>query len=87
MEQLFCLLNMNELLKEINDCICSFNDIKNEIRRIFPGLYERWKAGGFLVDDNIVSMYPNLNDIYEFVELEAQLEDEDEDEEGDEDEV
>lgn len=28
-----------------------------------PHLYERWKAGGFLVDTDIVSMYPNAEEV------------------------
>lgn len=73
-------MNYSELLEDINDCMHKFNTIKNEIRRDFPGLYERWKAGGFLVDEDIISMYPNMQNIYEYVELEEQLEEDEEDE-------
>lgn len=37
-----------------------YNELKQEVRRKAPYLYERWKAGGFLVDADIMSMYPHL---------------------------
>jgi uncharacterized protein with von Willebrand factor type A (vWA) domain len=40
-----------------------YESIKAEIRRADKNLYERWKAGGFLVDTDIMSMYPNLTEV------------------------
>lgn len=51
---------MNELEQQIDELYCLYNDIKNEIRRKDKYLYERWKAGGFLIDEDIISGYPNL---------------------------
>ena len=54
---------MTELQHKIDQLLCLYGEIKEEIRRTDKSLYERWKAGGFLVDDNIVSMYPALQEV------------------------
>jgi len=45
-----------------------FNEVKIEIRNANESFYERWKAGGFLVDPNVHSMYPSLSDAAHFFE-------------------
>ena len=71
-----------EDLREIEEGLYgNLEKLKNLLKDKNRHLYERWKAGGFIVDTNIVSMYPNAQDVIE------QLQDEDEDdydEEGDE---
>ena len=52
---------MDDLEQQIDELYCLYNDIKNEIRRKDKYLYERWKAGGFLIDEDIISGYPNLS--------------------------
>jgi len=42
-----------------------YNELKEEIRRKDKYLYEQWKAGGFIVDDDIMSMYPSLPKVIE----------------------
>jgi hypothetical protein len=37
-----------------------YETLKQEVRKRSPFLYERWKAGGFIVDSDVLSMYPNL---------------------------
>jgi hypothetical protein len=37
-----------------------YEDLKRELRRRNPREFERWKAGGFLIDSDIISMYPTL---------------------------
>ena len=70
---------MDSLSKMYDDLMSIYHDIKREVRRRDKHLYERWKAGGFLVDDDILSMYPDLGKVVE------QLGDEDdEDDEDDE---
>ena len=70
-----------EDLREIEEGLYgNLEKLKNLLKAKNKHLYERWKAGGFIVDTNIVSMYPNAQDVIE------QLQDEDEDdydEEGD----
>lgn len=58
-----------------------YADLKHEMRQETPHEYERWKAGGFLVDDDILSMYPHLGKLIDKIEPEG---DEDEDEDSDE---
>lgn len=43
-----------------DELIVTYNEIKKEVRRRDPREYERWKAGGFLIDGDIISMYPDL---------------------------
>lgn len=40
----------------------AFENFKRVLKRNDPSTYERWKAGGFLIDDNVVSMYPCARD-------------------------
>lgn len=50
-----------------NDLMENYESLKREIRRRDINQYERWKAGGYLIDENIVSMYPNLSEVVESV--------------------
>lgn len=70
---------MGDLQKNIYELLDLYQDVKNEIRRTEPDFYELWKAGGFLIDPDIISMYPCLEKI-----LDRLNGDEDEDYEGDE---
>jgi hypothetical protein len=47
-------------LEEINN---GMEYIKRICKENDKNLYERWKAGGFIVDTNIVSMYPNVDEV------------------------
>ncbi len=47
----------------VDDLYDLYEKIKSEVRRQDSFEYERWKADGFLIDTNIVSMYPNLADL------------------------
>ena len=57
-----------------------FDEIKAEVRRRDPNLFDHWKAYGFELDDTFVSMGPNLGDIVE--QLDEEDEDEDDEEEN-----
>lgn len=37
--------------------------LKNRIREDNPYGYEQWKAGGYIIDKDIMSMYPCLEDV------------------------
>ena len=54
--------------------------IKSRVKKVDNYLYERWKAGGFLIDDNVVSMYPNVLEVVQSIN-----DDDDDDEDDDED--
>lgn len=59
----------NMSAKQIADSLAiGLNVIKCRVKRIDKHLYERWKAGGFLVDDDIVSMYPNMSEVVESID-------------------
>lgn len=53
---------MNEQYEQMMEL---YNELKREVRRKDKNLYERWKAGGFLVDDDVLSMYPALGKVVE----------------------
>jgi hypothetical protein len=58
-----------------------YEQLKREVRERDHTLYERWKAGGFLVDSDILSMYPNIEEIAEtlgWMEEDYNYEDEEE---------
>jgi hypothetical protein len=51
-----------------------FECFKAIVRDSNKNLYDRWKAGGFLVDTNIVSMYPNAQEVLDSLDLEEEEE-------------
>jgi molybdenum-dependent DNA-binding transcriptional regulator ModE len=57
---------MNESLNErFEKLIELYEEIKREVRQRDKHLFEQWKAGGFLIDSDILSMYPNLEKVVE----------------------
>jgi hypothetical protein len=71
------------MLRElVDDVYGAWDQIKREIRQLDPHLYEQWRAGGFLVDEDVMSMYPSLSTVIEKLGLD---ESEEENEEGDSD--
>lgn len=50
----------SELEEAINELYSLYEDIKREIKDRDSQFYERWKAGGFLIDSDIICMYPCL---------------------------
>lgn len=60
-----------EILQFYEELCEAYTAIKRYVRLQDPYLLEQWKAGGFLVDDTILSMYPNLDEVME--KLEAQM--------------
>ncbi len=66
--------------KAIDRLMIAFDEVKSEVKRRNSKLYERWKAGGFMVSGDFVSMYPSIEEVME--ELgEEDHDEEDEDEE------
>jgi len=60
-------------LKELNDEIQSkISDAEYIIRCENQSLYERWKAYGLIVNDDIVSMGPSLSGVIEELENEVE---------------
>lgn len=74
-------MEYEELLEMVNEFGDLYDRFKAFIKEYDSHEYERWKAGGFLVDQNIVSMYPNMLDILDTIadDLDEQEELEDED--------
>ena len=66
---------MDELRESYDQLMEAYNFIKTEVRRRDKHLYERWKAGGFLIDDDIISMFPALSKVMEFLEEDTEEED------------
>lgn len=56
---------MDELREDFDKMMELYESIKRQIRQRDKHLYERWKAGGFLVDHDIVCMYPDLTEVME----------------------
>ena len=71
---------MTEIKKTIEEILQKFESVKNAIRREDEHWYERWKAGGFQIDDTFFSNYPNLQEYLERDECDE--DDEDDDDEG-----
>lgn len=69
----------SEIHECYNELLESFEFIKEYVRRSDRHLFERWKAGGFLVDTSIVSQYPNIEEVMESLGTDD-YEDEDEEE-------
>lgn len=55
---------MNQLnLEKIGQLVTLFQEVKSEIKTWDKHFYERWKAGGYLIDQSILSDYPNLEEL------------------------
>jgi len=68
-------------IQETYDSLMSlYNELKHQIQRSDRNLYERWKAGGFLIDDDIISMYPNLTQVVEILSEDNDVDNEEEEE-------
>lgn len=63
------------LIEKINELYCLYDEVKSEVRRLDSHLYERWAAGGFLIDTDIISMYPNLSEVANELEVNENEED------------
>lgn len=65
------MLNGDETATELHEILIEvYNEIKNRIRRKNKTIFERWKAGGFIIDSDIMSMYPNVETVIEELESE-----------------
>lgn len=73
----------NMSAEQIADVVAiGLNVIKIRIKKVDKHLYERWKAGGFLVEDSVVSMYPNISEVIESIDDDDEYEDDDDDDFG-----
>jgi hypothetical protein len=69
------------LRQDFDELMRLYDSIKSRVRRQDPHLYERWKAGGFLVDNDIVSMYPSLEEVVDTLDEEVEDEEVEDEEE------
>jgi hypothetical protein len=67
--------DLDELQEDLGELLERFESIKRKVRQADRHLYERWKAGGFLVDSDIVSMYPHVGEVVESLEATEEEED------------
>lgn len=51
---------MDYLQERFDKMMSLYEELKYEIQQSDKHLYEQWKAGGFIVDDDVMSMYPNM---------------------------
>ncbi len=58
-------LDPDEMQSMFTDFISDYRSIKQFIKDYAPEEYQRWKAGGFLLDDDIVSMYPTIGPVFD----------------------
>lgn len=66
---------MNKKLQKLLDL---YQELKQFVQTNDKHLFERWKAGGFLIDENIVSSYPNIVQVFEQLDEEETHEETDE---------
>lgn len=67
---------MSQIREIVESIYADWDLLKRLVKEQDKNLYERWKAGGFIVDENIVSMYPNLVEVCEVINDEEDEEDE-----------
>lgn len=60
----------DELFEMYEEMIVLYVNIKRAIQNNDPHLYERWKAGGFIIDPDIISMYPDMGKVIDSLEVE-----------------
>lgn len=54
---------MEEIQEMYEVLMENYENLKREIRRRDKNLYDQWAAGGFIIDTNILSMYPSLDEV------------------------
>lgn len=59
---------MNDLTETYNALCEAYQEFKQQVRQLDSHLFERWKAGGFLIDSDIISDYPNAEEVFELLE-------------------
>jgi hypothetical protein len=64
----------DELLEMYEEMMYRYDEMKRVIKSHSPD-YERWKAGGFIIDPDIVSMYPTMLQAIESLEVVVENED------------
>jgi hypothetical protein len=68
--------------KEVQQILEEFLEAYDFLKRYIKGKdrhqFERWKAGGYIIDPDIMSMYPNLEQVLESLEPDEDEEDEEE---------
>lgn len=69
---------MHNVRDQVDELYRLFEEIKSEIRREDEIEYQRWKAGGFLIDEGIYSMYPNLQQVCQSLGLDEEDEEDEE---------
>jgi hypothetical protein len=68
---------MNDLREQIEEMLDLYVEIKREVKRLDQHLFERWKAGGYIVDEDIMSMYPDISKVLESLENSGKVVDND----------
>lgn len=56
-------MKVTELREKLDLLLVTYQEIKQAVRKADSYQFERWKAGGFLVDDDIFSHYPNIGEV------------------------
>jgi len=67
---------VGELQEALDVLMEAFNTIKQIVKGEDQHLYERWKAGGFAVSGDFLSMYPSVESVVESIEVDEEPEDE-----------
>lgn len=66
----------DEIREKLDEFMGLFEELKSFVKSNNKILYERWKAGGFIVDSNILSMYPAIEKVVEtIIENKEEMED------------
>jgi len=60
------------LFQQIDELLCKFYELRNNLRDYDKYLFEKWKAGGFDISGEFVSVYPSLPEIAEILEREQE---------------
>ena len=68
---------MSTLSQDIDDLYCLYEDIKREVKTNHKDFYQRWKAGGYLIDTDIISSYPPLEKLLYLLDEDEEDDDED----------
>lgn len=74
---------MGDLEQQVDELYFLYCRVKSEVRSLDKYLFERWKAGGYLIDEDIISGYPNLSQVLEILKDSGLVKDSSQDDEED----
>lgn len=68
----------SDIQQTLSEFMDLYYELKQYIKTEYPYLFERWKAGGFTIDNDVLTMYPTLEQCVDAIAEDEPVNSEDE---------